>query len=90
MFAEKETPMVARDMPAFLPIFATSSRLFPSAAGAPISLRNYTGDRLNFGRAAEMARAEGILAGISIVDDDVALKKQHQWQGGRGLAGTVF
>jgi dihydroxyacetone kinase len=59
-------------------------------AGALLVVKNYTGDRLNFGLAAEMARAEGIPVEIVIVDDDVALRGTGQATGARGLAGTVF
>ena len=58
--------------------------------GALLVVKNYTGDRLNFGLAAEMARAQGIPVEIVIVDDDVALKGTGQATGARGLAGTVF
>src|ERR1700683_4010612 len=58
--------------------------------GALLIIKNYTGDRLNFGLAAEMARAEGIPVEMIIVDDDVALKGTARATGGRGLAGTVF
>jgi dihydroxyacetone kinase len=58
--------------------------------GALLVVKNYTGDRLNFGLAAEMARTEGISVEIVIVDDDVALKGTDQATGARGLAGTVF
>jgi dihydroxyacetone kinase len=58
--------------------------------GALLVVKNYTGDRLNFGVAAEMARAQGIPVEIVIVDDDVALKGTEQATGARGLAGTVF
>jgi triose/dihydroxyacetone kinase / FAD-AMP lyase (cyclizing) len=64
-----------------------------AVAGKPGSLlvvKNYTGDRLNFGWAAEMARAEGIPVEMLIVDDDVALSGTGQATGARGLAGTVF
>ena len=64
-----------------------------AVAGKPGSLlvvKNYTGDRLNFGLAAEMARAEGIPVEMLIVDDDVALSGTGQATGARGLAGTVF
>ena len=59
-------------------------------AGALLVVKNYTGDRLNFGLAAEMARAEGIGVEMVIVDDDVALKGTGHSAGARGLAGTVF
>jgi triose/dihydroxyacetone kinase / FAD-AMP lyase (cyclizing) len=58
--------------------------------GALLVVKNYTGDRLNFGLAAEMARAQAIPVEIIIVDDDVALKGTGQATGARGLAGTVF
>src|SRR5271154_5455397 len=58
--------------------------------GALLVVKNYTGDRLNFGLAAEMARAEGVPVEMVIVDDDVALKGTGQSTGARGLAGTVF
>src|SRR5277367_2467655 len=58
--------------------------------GALLVVKNNTGDRLNFGLAAEMARAEGIPVEMVIVDDDVALKGTEQATGARGLAGTVL
>jgi len=58
--------------------------------GALLVVKNYTGDRLNFGLAAEMARVEGIPVEMVIVDDDVALKGKGQATGARGLAGTVL
>src|SRR6202046_5965117 len=42
-------------------------------SGSLLVVKNYTGDRLNFGLAAEMARAEGIPVEMLIVDDDAAL-----------------
>jgi ATP-dependent dihydroxyacetone kinase len=58
--------------------------------GALLVVKNYTGDRLNFGVAAEMARADGIPIETIIVNDDVALKGTEQAAGARGLAGTVL
>jgi dihydroxyacetone kinase len=58
--------------------------------GALLVVKNYTGDRLNFGLAAEMARSEGIPVEMIIVDDDVALNGKTQFAGARGLAGTIF
>jgi len=58
--------------------------------GALLVVKNYTGDRLNFGLAAELARSEGIPVEMIIVDDDVALDGKTQFAGARGLAGTVF
>jgi dihydroxyacetone kinase len=50
-------------------------------------VKNYTGDRLNFGLAAERARAFGLNVEVVIVDDDIALPELPQ---ARGLAGTLF
>jgi dihydroxyacetone kinase len=62
--------------------------------GALLIVKNYTGDRLNFGLAAEMARAEGIAVETVIVADDVALAApgvaEQAGAGRRGLAGTVL
>tara|TARA_R110002074_G_scaffold127564_10_gene266872 strand:- start:332 stop:1951 length:1620 start_codon:yes stop_codon:yes gene_type:complete len=56
-------------------------------AGCLLIVKNYTGDRLNFGLAAERARAFGHRVSMVIVDDDVALPNVPQ---ARGLAGTLF
>ncbi len=58
--------------------------------GAVLIVKNYTGDRLNFGLAAEMARAEGIPVESVQVADDVALAASVEHAGRRGLAGTVL
>ncbi|MCE2524038.1 MAG: dihydroxyacetone kinase subunit DhaK [Rhodobacteraceae bacterium] len=56
-------------------------------AGCLLIVKNYTGDRLNFGLAAERARAQGLKVSMVIVDDDVALPDLPQ---ARGVAGTLF
>lgn len=56
-------------------------------AGCLLVVKNYTGDRLNFGLAAERARAMGLAVEMVIVDDDVALPDLVQ---ARGVAGTLF
>jgi dihydroxyacetone kinase len=58
--------------------------------GALLVVKNYTGDRLNFGLAAEIARSEGIPIEVLIVHDDVALNGSAPLTGPRGLAGTIF
>lgn len=58
--------------------------------GALLIVKNYTGDRLNFGMAAEMARARGLRVEMAVVADDVALTDSEEHAGRRGLAGTVF
>ena len=56
-------------------------------AGCLLIVKNYTGDRLNFGLAAERARALGLKVNMVVVDDDIALPDIAQ---ARGLAGTLF
>ena len=56
-------------------------------AGCLLIVKNYTGDRLNFGLAAEQARAQGVKVAMVIVDDDIALPHLPQ---PRGVAGTLF
>jgi dihydroxyacetone kinase len=36
-------------------------------------VKSYTGDRLTFGMAAELARSEGIPAEVVVIGDNVAL-----------------
>ena len=59
-------------------------------AGAVLIVKNYTGDRLNFGLAAEMAQAEGIPVETVVVADDVALRGRVEAARSRGIAGTVL
>ena len=68
----------------------TAIKAVSGKPGALLVVKNYTGDRMNFGVAAEMARAEGIAVETVIVNDDVALKGTEQATGARGLAGTVL
>jgi len=55
--------------------------------GCLLIIKNYTGDRLNFGLAAEQARALGLDVRTVTVNDDIALGEDVQK---RGLAGTLF
>lgn len=59
-------------------------------AGALLIVKNYTGDRLNFGLAASLARSRGIPTEIVIVSDDVSLEGVVADDRRRGIAGTVF
>ncbi|RIA89087.1 Dak1 domain-containing protein [Glomus cerebriforme] len=66
-------------------------RRVQSPHGTLLIVKNYTGDCLNFGLAAERAKAEGIKVEIVIVGDDVGVgRKQGGLVGRRGLAGTIF
>lgn len=54
----------------------------------PISISS-AGDRLNFGLAAELAKAEGFNVEVVIVGDDCSLPGTGL-AGRRGIAGTIF
>ncbi len=56
-------------------------------AGCLLIVKNYTGDRLNFGLAAERAKALGKRVEMVVVGDDIALPDLPQ---PRGVAGTLF
>lgn len=56
-------------------------------AGCLLIIKNYTGDRLNFGLAAERATREGYNVRTVIVADDISLPESIS---PRGLAGTVL
>jgi len=64
-------------------------RAVATDAGVLLIIKNYTGDRLNFGLAAELARAEGIPVETVIVADDAALGDTSR-AGRRGLTATVL
>jgi ATP-dependent dihydroxyacetone kinase len=56
-------------------------------AGCLLIVKNYTGDRLNFGLAAARARTFGLDVRMVVVDDDIALPNLPR---ARGVAGTLF
>ena len=57
------------------------------SSGCLLIVKNYAGDRLNFGLAAERARADGLKVEMVIVADDIAL---DNFARPRGIAGTLF
>ncbi|KAK9867896.1 hypothetical protein WJX84_007686 [Apatococcus fuscideae] len=62
-------------------------RAVTGPAGALCLVLNYTGDRLNFGLAAEQAKAEGLKVELVVMEDDTALPDRDMR---RGLAGSVL
>jgi dihydroxyacetone kinase len=56
-------------------------------AGCLLIVKNYTGDRLNFGLAAEKAKKLGLKVTMVIVNDDISIENSKK---PRGIAGTVF
>ena len=69
-------------------------RTVTGSKGCLLIVKNYTGDRLNFGLAAEQAKTEGYKVAMVIVGDDVAVNAGEESDGTitgrRGLAGTLF
>lgn len=59
-------------------------------SGVICILGNYSGDKMNFGLAAEMARGEGIKVDMSQVTDDVASATKGSEDKRRGIAGNFF
>lgn len=50
-------------------------------AGCILIVKNYTGDRLNFGVALEQARSEGLSVKMLVVADDCALPRNKGEEG---------
>ncbi|XP_032547645.1 triokinase/FMN cyclase [Chiroxiphia lanceolata] len=59
------------------------------AVGILLIVKNYTGDRLNFGLALERARSEGADVRMVVVGDDCAFAAPGK-AGRRGICGTVL
>jgi len=68
----------------------TAIRNVAGPPGVLLIVKNYTGDKLNFGLAAEIAKSEGYAVEMVTVADDVALLESEHEIGARGIAGTVF
>ncbi|RNL80745.1 DAK2 domain-containing protein [Sinomicrobium pectinilyticum] len=83
------TAAVCGEIFASPPVDAVLSAIMATTGekGCLLIIKNYTGDRLNFGLAAEQARAMGLKVETVIVGDDIALGQDVEQ---RGLAGTLF
>jgi dihydroxyacetone kinase-like protein len=67
-----------------------STKLLASPKGVLHIVNNYTGDRMAFDMARELAEAEGLKVATLMVDDDVAVKDSTHTVGRRGVAGNFF
>jgi triose/dihydroxyacetone kinase / FAD-AMP lyase (cyclizing) len=65
-------------------------RAVATPGGVLVIVKNYTGDRLNFGMAVERANQEGISCTMVVVSDDCAIPRTKGITGARGVAGTVL
>jgi len=66
-----------------------ASRHAAGDGGVVHVVKNYTGDRINFGIAAERLRLDGVDVRRVLVDDDLATESADTATGRRGTAGTV-
>jgi dihydroxyacetone kinase-like protein len=74
--------------PAEFPFEVT--KLMNSKKGVLHIVNNYSGDRMVWDMAREMAEAEGMKIGVVLMDDDVAVVNSTWTVGRRGVAGNFF
>lgn len=61
-----------------------------SQKGTLLIIKNYTGDKLNFEIAQQLAQANGKKVETVLVNDDVAVENSTWTIGRRGIAGTIY
>jgi len=67
-----------------------TAKLVASEKGVLLLVNNYTGDRMAFEMAAELAEADGIKVKTLFINDDVAVQDSTWTVGRRGVAGNFF
>lgn len=67
-----------------------TAKLLASDKGVLLLVNNYTGDKMAFEMAAELAEAEGLNVKTLFINDDVAVKDSTWTVGRRGVAGNFF
>ncbi len=67
-----------------------TAKLVASDKGVLLLVNNYTGDRMAFEMAQELAEADGLKVTTLFIDDDVAVKDSTWTVGRRGVAGNFF
>src|SRR3954453_3582302 len=67
-----------------------SAKLLASDKGVLLLVNNYTGDKMAFEMAAELAEAEGMNVRTLFINDDVAVQDSTWTVGRRGVAGNFF
>lgn len=70
-------------------VFA-AARAVAREDGVLLLVKNYTGDRINFGIAAERLAHEGIRCGRVLIDDDLASQSARSATGRRGTGAAVL
>mmetsp|Transcript_20446 Transcript_20446/g.29146 ORF Transcript_20446/g.29146 Transcript_20446/m.29146 type:complete len:609 (-) Transcript_20446:89-1915(-) len=88
IFASPSVKSILAAIRAITPVSDSNSA---DDGGCLILVLNYTGDRLNFGMACELANAEGRRCKMVIVSDDCAIGRDgRRHTGARGVAGCVL
>jgi len=67
-----------------------TTKLLASEKGVLLLVNNYTGDKMAFEMASELADAEGIKVRTLFINDDVAVQDSTWTVGRRGVAGNFF
>src|SRR3954451_21637441 len=67
-----------------------TAKLLASYKCVLLLVNNYTGDKMAFEMAAELAEAEGLTVRTMFINDDVAVKDSTWTVGRRGVAGNFF
>ena len=67
-----------------------TAKLVASEKGVLLLVNNYTGDRMAFEMASELAEAEGLKVTTLFINDDVAVQDSTWTVGRRGVAGNFF
>ncbi|MBV2358045.1 dihydroxyacetone kinase subunit DhaK [Streptomyces sp. J2-1] len=70
-------------------VYETVKRV-ASPKGVLLLVNNYTGDRMAFEMAEELAAADGVTVRTLFIDDDVAVQDSTYTVGRRGVAGNFF
>jgi len=70
-------------------VYETAKRV-ASDKGVLLLVNNYTGDRMAFEMAQEMAEADGVRCDTLFINDDVAVQDSLYTVGRRGVAGNFF
>lgn len=67
-----------------------TAKLVASDKGVLLLVNNYTGDRMAFEMASELAEADGLKVDTLFINDDVAVQDSTWTVGRRGVAGNFF
>ena len=67
-----------------------ATKMIATNEGVLYLIKNFSGDRMNFGMAKEMAQTEGIKVETVLINEDVAVENSTYTVGRRGLAGVIF